>query len=573
VRVLFGALHFTYFRNYDSVVRALAGRGHEVLLVADESEALGGQALVERLADAYPNVRWAFAPSRDDWRWTPLARSLRFALEYVRFQDPRYDATPKYRLRLRLRAPRAVRWLLERTPCRGARTRGALARTLAWLERGVPTHPGLDRLIDQWRPDAVLLASVTNPGSLQLDHLKSARRRGVPAVAAVWSWDHLSGKAWLRLPPDQLFVWNETQRREAVELHGFPGERVVVTGAQCYDQWFGRRPSQPRAAFLEAAGLDPARPLVTYVCSVLVKPAPSEAAFVREWLRRLRASDDARLRAANVLVRPHPERMAEWETVDLDGLGPVIVSGRNPIDEAARTEYFDALAHADAVVGLVTSAFLEAAVAGRAVLTLQLDDFRLHQDGTPHFRYLVGDEGLLHAAHDWDTHLAQLAAALADPDGAASRSRRFIDRFVRPHGAGEAATPRFVAAVEALADLAPAPAVYGAGLARAGAELGALALATPVLRGLVQSDREAADEEGSRARARHDAAVKARLGAEREARVDAKAKARAARLSGKADLRARKARAKAAREATRARALGGTRGVRGRLRQIMRLGQ
>ncbi len=42
MNVLFIARHFTYFRNFDSVVAALAERGHRVHLAADREEAQGG---------------------------------------------------------------------------------------------------------------------------------------------------------------------------------------------------------------------------------------------------------------------------------------------------------------------------------------------------------------------------------------------------------------------------------------------------------------------------------------------------------------------------------------------------
>jgi hypothetical protein len=40
--------------------------------------------------------------------------------------------------------------------------------------------------------------------------------------------------------PDKVIVWNATQRDEAERFHGIPAERVVVTGAQCFDQWCDR---------------------------------------------------------------------------------------------------------------------------------------------------------------------------------------------------------------------------------------------------------------------------------------------------------------------------------------------
>ena len=39
MKILFIARHFTYFRNFDSVITALAARGHQVHLSADRDEA------------------------------------------------------------------------------------------------------------------------------------------------------------------------------------------------------------------------------------------------------------------------------------------------------------------------------------------------------------------------------------------------------------------------------------------------------------------------------------------------------------------------------------------------------
>jgi len=41
VKLLFIARHFTYFRNYESVIAALAARGHRIHLAAERDEYLG----------------------------------------------------------------------------------------------------------------------------------------------------------------------------------------------------------------------------------------------------------------------------------------------------------------------------------------------------------------------------------------------------------------------------------------------------------------------------------------------------------------------------------------------------
>ena len=393
-----------------------------------------------------------------DEPWFPAARKLRHALEYVRFLDPAFDGSPKLRLRATGRAPRLVRWLgrvpgLRRTPLRRA-----AAAVLMQIERLLPPSAKDLAFLRAAAPDVVLLTSLTSPRAPQLDHQKAARSLNIPVGACIMSWDHLSSKAPIHLVPDRVLVWNEVQRREAIAMHALPPDRLVVTGAQCYDQWFDRQPSVDRETFCRALGLDPARPVVLYVGSTMSPaPTPSEPEVVSAWLDALRASPDGRLRGANVLVRPHPERAKDWRTFDVSERGPAAVRGASPLDGDVKAAYFDALFHSSAVVGVCTTAFLEAAIVGRPVLALLLPAFRIHQDAMVHFRYLVEVEGgILQTAETFDQHLRQLSASLDRPAGPGSEA--FLRAFIRPGGIDVPATPRFAAAVESLARERPAPA-------------------------------------------------------------------------------------------------------------------
>ena len=539
MKALFCAQHFGYYRNFESAIRELARRGHAVHLSADEPDSLGGRALVERLAAECPGVSWSFAPALDDEPWINTARKGRHALEYVRFLDPRGDAS-KYRARAATRAPRLVRALARWRAFRSRPARATLARLLVAVERRMPTSAALERYVAALAPDVVLLASMTNPGSPQLDHMKCARRLGLPTVMCVFSWDHLSGKSWIRMPPDRVLVWNETQKAEAVEQHGVPAERVEVTGAQCYDHWFGAQPARGREAFCRAVGLDPARPFVLYACSVLSRPAPVEADFALEWIRAIRASADPDLSRVGILVRPHPERMGEWDGRDLSAFPNLALCGRNPIDAEAKAEYFESMYHSAAVVGLVTTVSIEAAVTGREVLTLELPAFALHQAGTAHFHYLktVGG-GVLHAADDIAGHLTQLAAVLRAGGDRSERNRRFLEAFVRPYGLDVPATPRFADAVERAARLRPERAAVPGRL------VGRLAGAgrDGVLAWCLMDAREA-----EAAVLEHGKAVRKAVQADgRLQQRHAKQDEREARLRAKADARRRKTSARATR--------------------------
>ena len=457
MKILFLAAHHAYYRNFESAIAALADRGHAVHLAADEPESMGGQLLVERLSTKYPGVTHGFAPSLDDEAWFRLARKLRSASDYVRFHDAAFASFRKTRLTLRDRIPRGILSVMDGGAEKSGALRSVIGRVLRGSEALMPISEASRRFIESHDPDVVLLASVTAWRLPQIDHLRAARALGRRTGVCVFSWDHLSSKALLRSVPDRILLWNDTQKREAVEWHDMPADRIVVTGAQCYDQWFDREPSRDRAGFCRAVGLSPEQPILLYVCSVMT-PNPYESKFVLRWIEEIRRSSDPRLRGAGILVRPHPERLEEWEGVSLERFGNAVLYGRNPVSPDAQADYFDSLFHSHAVIGLVTSAFLEAAIVGRPVYTPLLPEFEMYQEGVQHFRYLVEVEGgLLKVNRTMPDHLAELASALARPVARDEQNARFIRAFVRPRGLDAPATPVFVAAVEELGAAAPLP--------------------------------------------------------------------------------------------------------------------
>jgi len=333
------------------------------------------------------------------------------------------------------------------------------------LERGIPVSPDLRRYIRDRSPDVVIITPLVELGSPQMDHLMAAKSLGARTALGVASWDHLSSKALIRNLPDVILVWNEIQKQEAIGMHGIAANRVVVTGAHCYDQWFGRAPSRSRESFCSRVGLRTDRPFIVYLCSSLFRNTASEPAFVERWVEKIRTSSDPRLKDIGILIRPHPARPDEWKQLDLSGFKNIAFWGEHPVDEEAKNDYFDSMYYSAAVVGLNTSAFLEAAVVGKPVHTvLDQEISRDNQEGTIHFHYLLDvNGGLLRVARTLDEHVQLLAESLAPEGGGDTKARLFVEGFIRPFGVSVAATPRFADAIETLA-AAPAPRPSGNGL-------------------------------------------------------------------------------------------------------------
>src|SRR5258708_7750898 len=85
--------------------------------------------------------------------------------------------------------------------------------------------------------DVVLITPVINFHSSQNALIRGAVAAGYPTALLVHSWDNLTNKGLVQHAPDRVLVWNDAQKKEAVELQGIEPNRVVVTGAQSYDQW------------------------------------------------------------------------------------------------------------------------------------------------------------------------------------------------------------------------------------------------------------------------------------------------------------------------------------------------
>jgi hypothetical protein len=339
-------------------------------------------------------------------------------------------------------------------------TQRAIAPFLA-CERAIPSSPILESFIRSRQPDVLLVTPLVTDRSTQVDLVKSAHAVGVPVGLCVASWDHLTTKGLMRVQPDLVSVWNQEQLAEAVEFHGASRDRIVVTGAQPFDRWFKRHPT-PRAVFCRKVGLDPAKPFVLFVGSTASISAPeAEVGFVRRWIEALRRVPA--LAGVGVLVRPHPYNATQWRDTDLTRMPGVEVYPRsaNPVNESDRQDYFDSLFHSDAVVGVNTTAMIEAAIVGRTVHAVLADEFQDTQGGTLHFRYLLSENGgFLRVATSLDAHAAQLAETLANPAVGREACARFVRTFIRPHGMSVDATPVLVSALEQLAASGPRPATH-----------------------------------------------------------------------------------------------------------------
>ena len=435
MKILFFLPLTSHVRHFDSVLLALADRGHVVRI------ATPGRSTNWPLPDSlsgHPRVEDVICPAERSDGQTATVRVVRLHADYQRFRKPPFLHAAKLRERARGRFKRALK---EAEAATGPTARHLLEQR----ESDLSSDPGHERFLESERPDSVLVSPLIELGSDQTDWVKSARALGIPVGFPVFSWDNLTTKGIVHVQPDCVYVWNEIQKREAIEYHGVPAANVVITGAPRFDAFIELGVKSDRSRFCERYGLRPDRPIVTYLCSSEFV-AGREVEFVRRWAAEVRR--EPRLSDCNILVRPHPRALADWINLDLSDW-PGVAMARSKVVNADQLLY-DTLFHSAAVVGLNTSAQLEAGIVGKPVYTILAPEFEGGQQGTVHFRYLLREEGgFVEVAKGFDEHRRHLADAAAGRYDA-ERISEFIERFVRPAGWKKPATPILADAIEGL---------------------------------------------------------------------------------------------------------------------------
>lgn len=451
-RILFVLAEPGYFRMYGRTMTEMTRRGWTAAVAFEKPHRRGPSPPLPAGANGDIEVL-----GRSPHGVHSVVATLRGVIDYLRYLEGMFVGASYLRRRAERYLPAGFRFLtrIRRLPSSFITAAIAGARL---IERAMPPARGAREFVEAFRPDVLFVTPLLAPGVIganQTELVKAGRSLGIPVVVGVASWDHLTSKGLVRVVPDALLVWNEMQRNEAVRLHRIPASRVLVTGAQLFDHWFEPVSHDSIRAFRRTLGIDETRRVLLIVgSSPKMAPRESEVMFVRRWLAAVRSSSQTEVREAFVVVRPHPGNTAPWLDVDLDDDGATIVPRtyeQFPLSDQDVELFRCSLAASSAVIGINTTAMIEAAILRRPVLTVHDAAFDHSQRQTLHFAYLEKDTGgFAISAGSLTEHVAQLEHLMRHGVDLTGQDR-FVERFVRPLGIERSATLHVCDAIEAVA--------------------------------------------------------------------------------------------------------------------------
>lgn len=115
-------------------------------------------------------------------------------------------------------------------------------------------------LLDRYAPDVIFSTDPQNDNDVSL--MQDARRRRIPLIGMVRSWDNTTQRTF-RIFPDRLLVGSQVAFDECTRIHGYPREQLALTGQPHYDR-YRQAPITSKEAFFSEYGLDSRKKLILY---------------------------------------------------------------------------------------------------------------------------------------------------------------------------------------------------------------------------------------------------------------------------------------------------------------------
>lgn len=252
--------------------------------------------------------------------------------------------------------------------------RGIAERVIKrWMDKAPPVE--LDELVVRELPD-ILIHPSTFDGYFINDVVELGRRKKIPSLLVMNSWDNPSVKRAAAGLPDWIAVWGEQTRIHCIEMMRADEKRVRKLGAAQFDL-FKDPPSIDRPAFRREHDLNDNAIVVLYAGSSQDFDEADHLDFLNS------AIEAGALPAIHIVYRPHPygikaERAQRilggvWAHVSVEAT--MVSFLRRVADGNQRgfhiTDYMrthDILSSVDAVISPLSTILIEAALHGRPVL-------------------------------------------------------------------------------------------------------------------------------------------------------------------------------------------------------------
>ncbi len=314
---------------------------------------------------------------------------------------------------------------------RGLRILSKMERTSS---RRFKTTDEYLKLYQEIKPSLVFNGSHIH-STIATQAVQAAQWLGIPTATFIFSWDNLTSQGRITLPYDFYLVWNETLRKQLLEMYEWiKPEQVFVTGTPQFDFHFQPEFYWSREKFCQSVGADPNRPIVLYTTG-MANHMPGEPEIVEGIADILKDLDE--FNKPQLLVRVYPKdltgRFDELKKRRTDILFPTVEWEESWLTPKFEDSYalVNTLRHTAVGINVASTISLELCMFDKPVINVGYNPPNVSEEVLSyadyyefdHYRPVV-ESGAVQVAASLDEMRTMLQTALEKPD--ARRKEREI---------------------------------------------------------------------------------------------------------------------------------------------------
>jgi hypothetical protein len=298
------------------------------------------------------------------------------------------------------------------------------------IEHAYPTVNQIDQWLKEIKPDVVLISPMNLRFSGEVDIVKSLLKLNIPYSVLTLTWDNLSSKGIFQFKPQNLLVWNKAHLEDSSTLHGIPRPNVKIVGSPFFDKWrLGKITQEQLADHKKKLNIRFDQKIITYVGSSanIIK---NETQIINSLRHELDNSENPELRKARLIVRFHPANWAQASDLQATNVTIYPKIGTLPSTHDEVLDFGLSILASDCVVGVNTSAMLDAVILDRPVFSLLVKKSVLRQTKSRHFQVML-TTGAIEVCKNV-REIAKKSELTLENDQNKSNRKRFVQTYIWP---------------------------------------------------------------------------------------------------------------------------------------------
>ena len=284
-------------------------------------------------------------------------------------------------------------------------------------------------IFDKYNPNLVFVPDVLSAPGASL--VREAKRQNIKTIGMPASWDHLP-KRFEPLHVDNLLVWNELLKKEAINLQNYHENNTFVIGVPQYDAFAQKNLLWSREEFMKKFNFDQSKKTIFFSSSSVYAPDDGDIAEIL-----INAIKEKKFSCpAQLFIRPYPgitidhekfDRFDSQESVYIDWIEQKKIFGHSgfawyPTFDSM-IHFANLLYHCDIIISTYSSVSVEASAFSKPIININFDGFKNRPFNQSvkrfkhlsHFKHVLETNGVRQAENEEDL-LRAINEFLKNPD-------------------------------------------------------------------------------------------------------------------------------------------------------------